>query len=317
MFVQVQVEEAATLVEIESPQHFTETDFIRSLVGRAELYLSAGFPVHLRGTSGSGKTTLALHLARRANRPVMLIHGDEEHTTSHLVGGQNGYSLRRVADNYIRSVRKYDEDYVSRWVDDRITVACKLGCVLLYDEFNRSRPEANNVLLSILQEGVLSMPSGRNNGESFLRVHPQFRAIFTSNSEEYAGVHRTQDALRERMVTLDLGHFDRDTELAVTRSHAPGLHPRVYERVVDLVRAVRACEEFKGAPTVRSCIKIARALERLDLEQLSLGSPATEVLWDVLASGCCRSGDPQELARLRTCLVEVWKRSFAEEAPPS
>ncbi len=65
---------------------------------------------------------------------------------------------------------------------------------------NRSRPEANNVLLAILEERLLEMPSGRVN-EGYTCVHPNFRAIFTSNPEEYAGVHKTQDALLDRMIT--------------------------------------------------------------------------------------------------------------------
>jgi len=56
---------------------------------------------------------------------------------------------------------------------------------------NRSRPEANNVLLGVLEERLLELPAGRIN-EGYLNVHPGFGAIFTSNPEEYAGVHKTQ-----------------------------------------------------------------------------------------------------------------------------
>jgi len=37
------------------------------------------------------------------------------------------------------------------WVDNRLTTACANGNTLIYDEFNRSRPEANNALLSVLE----------------------------------------------------------------------------------------------------------------------------------------------------------------------
>ena len=52
----------------------------------------------------------------------------------------------------------------------------------------------------------------------YMKIHPDFVAIFTSNPEEYAGVHRSQDALRDRMITLDLDYFDRETEIIVTMS---------------------------------------------------------------------------------------------------
>jgi MoxR-like ATPase len=50
-------------------------------------------------------------------------------------------------------------------------------------------------LLSVLEEKILYLPyvaKGNNEQE----VHPDFRVIFTSNPEEYAGVHKSQDALR-------------------------------------------------------------------------------------------------------------------------
>lgn len=54
------------------------------------------------------------------------------------------------------------------------------------------RPEVNNVLLSVLEEKILVLPPESNRVE-YLKVSPQFRAIFTSNPEEYCGVH-TDDA---------------------------------------------------------------------------------------------------------------------------
>jgi hypothetical protein len=41
---------------------------------------------------------------------------------------------------------KTEEDVQQRWVDARLTLACREGFTLIYDEFNRSRPEANNAL---------------------------------------------------------------------------------------------------------------------------------------------------------------------------
>jgi MoxR-like ATPase len=66
-----------------------------------------------------------------------------------------------------------------------------------------------------------------------------FTAIFTSNPEEYAGVHRSQDALRDRMVTMDLDYFDYETEVAVTQARS-GLDRSCVEMVVRIVRGLRA-----------------------------------------------------------------------------
>ena len=72
----------------------------------------------------------------------MLIHGDEEFTTSSLVGGDYGYRFRKVVDRFVSQVSKTEEDMVKRWVDNRLTIACREGFTLVYDEFTRSRPEA-------------------------------------------------------------------------------------------------------------------------------------------------------------------------------
>ena len=114
-----------------------------------------------------------MHVAAQLGRPVLLIHGDDEFGSSDLVGGQLGFRSSRVVDNFIHSVVKTEENFTKTWVDHRLTSACKYGFTVIYDEFNRSRPEANNVLLSILEERLLELPVSRMN-EGYLAVHPDF-----------------------------------------------------------------------------------------------------------------------------------------------
>jgi len=249
-------------------EDFVETPHIREIAYRAIDYIKAGFPVHFSGPSGVGKTTLALHIAARLGRPVVLICGDHEFGTSDLVGGLSGYHKKYVRDNFIRSVLKTDESMTSHWVDNRLTTACQYGLTLIYDEFTRSRPEANNVLLSVLEERILPLPTARAN-ESYLKVHPNFTAIFTSNPEEYAGVYKSQDALRDRMVTMELGNFDEETEIAITRAKS-GVSPEDARRIVSLVRKVREAKSNKLTPTVRACIVLGKVLKLR--EETVLGS---------------------------------------------
>jgi gas vesicle protein GvpN len=246
-----------TVLRVEAGEDFIVTPFIESVCRRGTAYLETGYPVHLSGPAGTGKTTLALHLAGLRGRPVMLIHGDEEFGSSDLLGGEKGLVSRRVVDNFIRSVLKTEETVKSQWVDHRLTIACRQGYTLVYDEFSRSHAEANNALLPILEERLLALPTS-GNGTSYLHVHPEFRAIFTSNPDEYAGVYTPQSALLDRMVTIKLGYYDRDTETAITRAKS-GLSLGDASKLVALVRAVRE-ESDSNKLSVRACIMLGRIL---------------------------------------------------------
>lgn len=251
--------EAVTIVTPKAGSTFIETPFISRIIERAVHYIKAGFPVHFRGIAGTGKTTLALRIAELLKRPVIMIHGDEELSTTNLIGGETGYHMKHVRDNFISSVLKIEEESSKRWVDNRLTQAVENGYTLIYDEFTRSRPEANNVLLSVLQEGILNFPNARGEGEQISKVHPDFHAIFTSNPEEYAGVHRSQDALRDRMVTLDLEFFDRETEVRIAQKKS-GLSAQDAEKIVDIVRALRESGKYEFAPTIRGCLMVAKSV---------------------------------------------------------
>lgn len=290
--------EVATVLKARALPNFVETKFIKNVTVRALGYIKAGFPVHFRGPTGTGKTTLALHIASIIDRPMIMIHGDEEFTTSDLVGGEYGYRSRRVVDNFIHSVMKAEEDVQRRWVDNRLTVACEYGFSLIYDEFTRSRPEANNVFLSILQEKMMGLPVAREQG-NYLKVHSNFVAIFTSNPEDYAGVHRSQDALRDRMVTIDLNYFDKETEIGITKAKS-GLSYSNAEKIVNIVRDLRDSEECEFNPTIRGCIMIAKSLSTLGGLVSAKNKIFREICRDILASETSRVGSSTNQAKVKS-----------------
>ena len=267
---------------------FVQTDSVKSIASRALAYLNAGFSVHFRGPAGTGKTTLALHTAAQLNRPTVMITGDEEMVTSNLVGTQHGYNYRRVVDKFIHTVTKVEESADKRWADHRLTTACREGFTLIYDEFTRSRAEANNVLLSVLEEGLLVLPA-QNQEEPYIKVHPDFRVIFTSNPQEYAGVHEAQDALGDRIVTIDVDRADRELEIAVATARS-GLRRGEVEPIVDLVREFRDTGEYDQVPTLRTSIMISRVAAQQKLKPSIEDAYFVQVCLDVLGSKSAFAG---------------------------
>lgn len=247
---------ARTLVPRAGPA-FVVTEAVRAITERAMTYLACGYAVHLAGPAGTGKTTLAFHIAAQLGREVTLIHGNDEFGSSDLVGKDAGYRKSTLVDNYIHSVLKTEEQFDVHWTDNKLTTACEHGHTLIYDEFNRSRPEANNTLLSILEEGILNLP--KTGGDGYMKVHPSFRAIFTSNPEEYAGTHKTQDALLDRLVTILVDHYDGATESQITASKS-GMPLEQAELIVAMARALRELNPSGARPTIRACIGLARTM---------------------------------------------------------
>ncbi|KGF72138.1 hypothetical protein DO97_11935 [Neosynechococcus sphagnicola sy1] len=290
------------------PGGFVSTPAVERIATRALRYLQSGFSVHLRGPAGTGKTTLAMHLADLLSRPIMLIFGDDEFTTSDLIGNQSGYTRKKVVDNYIHSVVKVEDELRQNWVDSRLTLACREGFTLVYDEFNRSRPEVNNVLLSALEEKLLALPPSSNRME-YVRVHPKFRAIFTSNPEEYCGVHDTQDALMDRLITINVPEPDELTQQEILVQKI-GINRSDAQVIVALVKAFRARTEADLASGLRSCLMIAKICQGHEIPVAPEHPDFRDTCGDILFS---RTRRP--LPEATAVLWEIMNGLFLAEEP--
>lgn len=288
-------EALATESQAFGTDRFVETDAVDAVRSRIKRWLAADRPVHLVGPTGCGKTAMAMRVATNRDRPVVFVNGDAELTTADLVGEYAERERESVRDKYVHNVLKRKDIVRDRWVDNPLTVAVREGATLVYNEFSRTKPTANNVLLSVFEEGVLELP-GRRGDERYVDVHPEFRAVFTSNSVEYAGIHTPQDALLDRLIGIHMQFYDRETELAIVNTQVDTVPEPTAERVVDLLRALRDSDDIEIAISTRAMVMVA--------EGVSVTNSVTdEVLADICVDALA-SKVPQrsELDRLRAAV---------------
>lgn len=282
-------------------EHFVQTPEVKRIKERVKLWLKVGYPVHLIGPTGCGKTTLAMHVAKELGRPTVWINGDESVTTTDLIGGYSQVEQETLRDRYIHNVFKSKDILKADWVDNPLTLACKYGYTMVYNEFSRTKPVANNVLLSVFEEGILELPT-KFGEERYVKVHPDFKAILTSNSVEYAGVHRAQDALLDRMIGIYMDFYDFDSEVKIVRMHT-GVSAKEAKKVVSVVRALREKLPDAQKPGTRACIMIGQGLKALDgygkedFEQLCI---------DIMTT---KTKSPRDLSEKCTLIKEVIEES--------
>ncbi|MDS0474885.1 gas vesicle protein GvpN [Natrinema sp. 1APR25-10V2] len=285
------------------PEPFVETDAVESLQGRITGWLEADQPVHLIGPTGSGKTALALSAAAERGRPVVWLNGDEAIDTAALVGAHAGGERYEENDQFVSGVSKKTEIVRERWVDNPLSVAVREGATLVYNEFSRSDPAAHNVLLSVFEEGVLERP-GKRGEDRTIDVHPEFRAILTSNDVEYAGVHEQQDALLDRFIGVHIDYYDEETERQIVAAHVD-LSEDAVDTVVATTRALR--DELEIVVGTRAAITAAKGLTVFDghtddgeFDDETLSNVFTDVLAPKVAGD-----DEDDVDELRSKITEA------------
>ena len=258
--IRKEVEKEKIETEYLAPEikNWVETDLVKEVKERVKNWITLKYPVHIIGPTGCGKTILSLRVAQDLGRPVVWINGDESITTTDLIGGYSQVEVSSIRDKYIHNVFKDKDVLKAEWIDNPLTLACKYGYTLIYNEFSRSKAAANNVLLSIFSEGILELPT-QFGEERYVKVHPDFRAIFTSNSIEYAGVHRPQDALLDRMVGIYMDYYNKETEAKIISAHSK-INEKDALLIAEMISLLRQKFPNENCLGTRAGVMVAHAL---------------------------------------------------------
>jgi nitric oxide reductase NorQ protein len=284
---------------------FVNTPFFANIISRTLNYLQTGFPVHFVGPTGVGKTSLAIYIAKQLNRKVTIIRGHHELSNKDLLGQYSGVRKKEIIDNYIHTVFKKEQEIKPIWIPGQLIEAVKNGHVVIYDEFSRSRPETNNIFLSLLEEKVL--PLYGNGKGSFIKCHPDFSIIFTSNPDEYAGTFHTQDALLDRLITIHLDSCDKETEIEILKQKT-GLRQHEAEEVVRLVTNLRSYGNG-FCPSLRASLMIASVAKKINIEMNPENSSYQALCMDVLIRPMAQLLPKQSQMKIRELILkEILRR---------
>lgn len=170
------------------------------------------------------------------------------------------------------------------------------------------------MLLAVLEERLLALPANNGVGE-YVKVHPDFRIIFTSNPREYAGIHSSQDALNDRLITIDMDYVDEATEIAIAAARSK-LSRDLTAPIVRLVRAYRASGEFEQIPTPRATIMIARMAAARKLKPSVDNPEFVQLCIDVLEGKCMHSGHSvNKVSRYREVLMGLLDEHCGNRRP--
>ncbi|SDN73558.1 gas vesicle protein GvpN [Alkalicoccus daliensis] len=270
----------------EPKKQYVETDETNSLIERAVRVLSTGYPVHLTGKSGAGKTALAMEIAKRRERPVSVITGNHEMSNEDLLGGITGLTSTKLVDNFISTVYKKEVNIKEDWTPGRLVEAAEKGHTLIYDEFSRSRPETNNLFLSILEERVIPL-YGTKQKQSQVQVHPEFNIIFTSNPIEYAGIFEKQDALMDRLITMEVAFTQKTTEAII--QHTADIRHKDARYIWSILKKLESeVGDAKELLSIRSALMIATISKKAEIEIDKENNDFVQVCQDVLSGEVIR-----------------------------
>jgi MoxR-like ATPase len=259
---------------------FRACDYVTTEQVATVVYLATQLqkPVLIEGPAGVGKTELAKTLARAGARRLVRLQCYEGQDDSKALyewdyGKQLLYTqlLRERIDVLLEGtegieeaaarLRGHEDVFFSEHflVERPLLEAIRSPepTVLLIDEIDRADEHLEALMLEVLAEFQVTIPE-----LGTLEARTQPWVIITSNA-----TRDVSEALKRRCLHLSLGYPTAERELDILRLKVPGIGEELLQKVVDLVRDVRALD-LRKAPSISEALDWARALTLLNVQNL-------------------------------------------------
>lgn len=181
------------------PKGFIVKDDVWTLLLRN---IKRGKHTVLTGPTGSGKTELIHHAAELLEYNCIYFNiGNSSDPRSKLIGN---LQLTKSKDGSFN---------VTDFVESRFVKAIQTEkTVILLDEINRSNPEVNNILLTLLDgSGYLELDEHEETGVVY--KNPSCVIVGTANiGDEYVGTNILDRAFKDRVFTINVDYLTKDEE---------------------------------------------------------------------------------------------------------
>ena len=184
-----------------------------------------GDGLYLTGPTGSGKTSLLEQVAARLQWGV------------HTVTGHGRMELNDLLGQY-----RLVDGGAMQWLDGPLTLAVRLGHVLLINEIDAVDPAELIGLNEIVEGKPLTIPQTG----AVIAPHPKFRLVATGNSAGsgdqsglYQGVLRQNLSFLDRFRLMEVGYPDPEDEMKLLAELVPNMPESVRESMIKVANQIR------------------------------------------------------------------------------
>jgi len=198
-------------------------DHLRDVL--AFLGASNGDGLYLTGPTGSGKTSLLEQVCARLHWGV------------HSVTGHCRLELNDLLGQFMLV-----DGGAMQWIDGPLTLAVRLGHVLLINEIDAVDPAELIGLNEIVEGKPLTIPQTG----AVIAPHPKFRLVATGNSAGagdqsglYQGVLRQNLAFLDRFRLMEVGYPDPADEMKLLADMVPNMPEPLRESMINVANQIR------------------------------------------------------------------------------